>query len=221
VTAALGILGGTFDPIHCGHLALAREVMAATGLAAVHLIPAGVPPHRAVPEAPAADRLAMVRLAVSGHPGLVADGREIARPGPSYTLHTLAELRAEDPARPLALIIGADAFLGLPAWHRWRELFDLAHFVVVARPGIAFAGAPPPPLAQVWARRYRDDCGILSAATAGAIVRQPITPRPIAASDVRAALGRGDYDAVRGLLPPAVMAYIERHRLYRSAQDAT
>ena len=221
MTPALGILGGTFDPIHCGHLELAREVKAALGLAAVRLVPAGDPPHRGVPVAPAGERLAMVELAVADYPGLETDGREIARAGRSYTVLTLAELRAEDPARPLALIIGADAFLGLPTWHRWRELFDLAHFVVVARPGTAFEGAPPPPLLDVWTRRYTTDRGALSASPAGSIVRQAITPRPIAASQIRAALARGDIAAVRGLLPPAVLAYIERNRLYRPGQDAT
>jgi nicotinate-nucleotide adenylyltransferase len=221
MTPPLGILGGTFDPVHYGHLELAREVTAALGLAAVRLIPAGDPPHRVVPAAAAGDRLAMVELAVADYPGLTADGREIARAGRSYTVLTLAELRAEDPLRPLALIVGADAFLGLPTWHRWQELFDLAHFIVVARPGTAFAGAPPPPLAEQWARRYTADRHALAAAPAGAIVRQAITPRPIAASQIRAALSRGDVAAVRGLLPPAVLAYIERNRLYRPGQDAT
>ncbi len=218
---ALGILGGTFDPIHCGHVELAREVKSALGLAAVRLVPAGDPPHRVVPVASAGERLAMVQLAVADCPGLEADGREIARAGRSYTVLTLAELRAEDPARPLALIVGADAFLGLPTWHRWQEIFDLAHVIVVARPGTAFGGVPPPPLDETWTRRYTADPRALTASPAGSIVRQAITPRPIAASQVRAALARGDVAAVRGLLPPAVLAYIERNRLYRPGQDAT
>lgn len=221
MTPALGILGGTFDPIHCGHLELAREVKAALGLAAVRLIPAGDPPHRVVPVAPAGERLAMVELATGDCPGLTVDGREIVRAGRSYTVLTLAELRAEDPPRPLALIVGADAFLTLPTWHRWPELFELAHVVVVARPGIAFDGAPPPPLAQEWERRFTADRDALSASPAGAIVRQAITPWPIAASQIRARLSRGEFAAVRGLLPPAVLAYIERHRLYQTGQDAT
>ena len=221
MTPALGLLGGTFDPIHYGHLELAREVRAALDLAAVRLIPAGDPPHRVVPVASAGERLAMVELAVADYPGLAADGREIARAGRSYTVLTLAELRAEDPARPLALIVGADAFLGLPTWHRWQELFDLAHIVLVARPGTAFEGAPPPPLAREWERRYTADHRALSDAPAGSIVHQAITPRPIAASQIRAALARGDLAPVRGLLPPAVLAYIERNRLYRPGQDAT
>jgi len=218
----LGILGGTFDPIHCGHLELAREVMAAAGLAGVRLIPAGDPPHRSAPVAAATARLAMAELAVDGHPGLAVDAREVLRAGRSYTVATLEELRAEEVGdEPLALIVGADAFLGLPTWNRWRELWRLAHIIVVARPGTAFDGALPPELASEWALRYRAAPGALRAAPTGAIVRIDITPRPISASAIRAALARGDRAAVRGLLPPAVLAYIERNRLYRPGQDAT
>jgi len=110
----LGIFGGTFDPIHCGHLELARELRATLGFSAVRFIPAGDPPHRAAPVATAAHRLAMVELAVAGHQGLEVDAREIRRMGRSYTVPTLEELRNEVPSRSLALIVGADAFLGLP-----------------------------------------------------------------------------------------------------------
>ena len=140
----LGVFGGTFDPIHCGHLELARELRAALGFSAVRFIPAGDPPHRAAPVATAAHRLAMVELAIAGHPDLQVDAREILRPGRSYTVPTLEELRSEEPSRPLALIVGADAFLGLPTWHRWRELFALAHVVVVGRPGVTIEDALPP-----------------------------------------------------------------------------
>jgi nicotinate-nucleotide adenylyltransferase len=223
MTPALGILGGTFDPVHCGHVELARELRAALRLSAVRFIPAGDPPHRAAPVASAAHRLAMVELAVGGEPGLEVDAREIGRAGRSYTVPTLEELRREAPARPLALIVGADAFLGLPTWHRWRELFDLAHIVVVARPGIAFAEAMPPVLAGEWARRLKPDATALSAALAGAIVTQPITAHAISASSIRAMLARGSdgVAAARGLLPAAVLAYIDRNQLYRSRPDAT
>ena len=218
---ALGILGGTFDPIHYGHLELAREAMAAAGLAGVRLIPAGDPPHRGAPVASAIQRLAMAELAVADYRGLAVDPREIQRAGRSYTVPTLEELRAEDPARGLALIVGADAFLELPTWHRWRELFALAHVIVVARPGTAFDGNLPPALAPEWEQRCRTTPEALTAAPAGAILRVAITPRPISASAIRAAFARGDGAAVRGLLPPAVLAYIEPNRLYHPGQDAT
>jgi nicotinate-nucleotide adenylyltransferase len=225
MTAPLGLLGGTFDPIHYGHLELAREVRNVLGLAAVRLIPAGDPPHRAAPVASAAHRLAMVRLAVDGYPGLEVDDREIDRPGRSYTVLTLEELRAEDPQRPLALIVGADAFLGLPTWHRWTGLFDLTHVVVVARPGVALDDALPAALAADWARRRAIDPAALAAAPAGAIYVQPITPHAISATAIRAALAAGGPAATHAqigtLLPPAVLAYIDRNQLYRSRPDAT
>jgi nicotinate-nucleotide adenylyltransferase len=215
--APLGILGGTFDPIHCGHVELAREVRAALRLAAVRLIPAGDPPHRAAPVATAAQRLAMVELAIEGIPDLEADSREIDRPGRSFTVDTLASLRDEAPARPLALIVGADAFAGFPEWHRWRELFLLAHVVVVMRPGSTLEAALSPALAAEWAQRQSTDPASLQAQTAGAIFMQPITPHDMSASAIRSQLARGSAGiaAVRGLLPPAVLAYIDRNKLYR------
>jgi nicotinate-nucleotide adenylyltransferase len=217
---ALGILGGTFDPIHNGHVELAREVRAALGLAAVRLIPAGDPPHRAAPVATAAHRIEMVELAIEGIAGLEIDAREIDRPGRSYTVETLESLRAEAPERPLALIVGADAFIGLPTWHRWRDLFALAHIVVVARPGVAIDDAMPAAVAEEWMRRRTDDPGALAKSPAGHIFVQAITPHPISASSIRTALVDGNTNAVKGLLAPAVLAYIERNRLYRSRPDA-
>ncbi len=219
----LGIFGGTFDPIHCGHLALARELREGLGFSAVRFIPAGDPPHRAAPVATPAHRLAMVELAVAEHPCLEVDSREIRRTGRSYTVPTLEELRLEDPARPLGLIVGADAFLGLPTWRRWRELFDLAHVVVVARPGVALDDALPPELAQEWSQRFSRDAAALTSAPAGALILQSTTAHPISASAIRAQLAHGEAGiaAVRGLLPAAVLAYIDRNQLYRSRQDAT
>jgi nicotinate-nucleotide adenylyltransferase len=218
----LGVFGGTFDPIHCGHLELARELRTALGFAAVRFIPAGDPPHRAAPVATAAHRLAMVELAIAGHPDLQVDAREVVRPGRSYTVPTLEELRKEEPSRPLALIVGADAFLGLPTWHRWRELFALAHVVVVGRPGVTIADALPPELADEWSRRRCPDAAALGQTTAGSVLVQAVTAHPISASAIRVQLARGadGVAAVRSLLPAAVLAYIDRNQLYRSRPDA-
>ena len=222
--SVLGVFGGTFDPIHCGHLELARELRRSLALSAVRFIPAGDPPHRPAPSVSAAHRLAMVRLAVARHPGLEVDPREVARRGRSYTVTTLEELRDEDRGRNLALIVGADAFLGLPTWHRWRAIFELAHLVVVARPGVALAGHLSPQLALERSRRRCDDASVIFSQSAGAIIEPPITAHEISASAIRATLARRDANgtgAVRGLLPAAVLAYIERNRLYLPPQDAT
>jgi nicotinate-nucleotide adenylyltransferase len=216
-SAPLGLLGGTFDPVHYGHLHLADDVRAALALPEVRLIPAGDPPHRSAPHASASDRLAMLDVACAEFPGLVVDAREIHRSGKSYTVLTLEELRAEDSRRPLLWIIGADALLGLPAWHRWRELFDLAHLVVAERPGVSLDPALPKALVPEWRARLISDPALLRRRPFGAIYRQRVTPQPISASAIRAAIARGgdSVAAVRGLLPDSVLAYIGRYGLYR------
>ena len=218
----LGVFGGAFDPIHWGHLGLARELRAALRFSAVRFIPVGDPPHRAAPVATAAHRLAMVELAIAGYPDLQVDAREILRPGRSDTVPTLEELRSEEPSRPLALIVGADAFLGLPTWHRWREVFALAHVVVVGRPGVTIEDALPPALADEWSRRRCPDAAALGRTAAGSVLVQAVTAHPISASAIRAQLARGPdgVAAARGLLPAAVLAYIDRNQLYRSRPDA-
>jgi nicotinate-nucleotide adenylyltransferase len=133
--APIGIFGGTFDPIHYGHLRIAFELWQALRLAEVRLLPTGTPPHRTEIHADAALRLAMVQAAVADQPAFVVDDREVRRSGLSYSVDTLAELRNEYPERSLCLLLGMDAFLGLPNWHRWRELFDISHVVVAQRPG--------------------------------------------------------------------------------------
>lgn len=222
-SAPVAVLGGTFDPVHYGHLRFADEVRRALGLHEVRLIPARDPPHRDGPAASAADRLAMLQLGTAEFPGLVVDERELRRQGKSYTVSTLEELRREDALRPLWLLLGADAFRGLPAWHRWREIFALAHVVVVARPGIALAADLPEPLAAEWHERRTRDPAALFSTPAGAIFEERISPQPIAATKIRAQLARGDNgrSAVAGLLPPAVLAYIDQHHLYSMPKDAT
>jgi len=221
--APIGLLGGTFDPVHYGHLRAADDVRRALGLAEVRLVPAGDPPHRAAPSASAEQRLAMLDLAVAEFPGLVVDPREIARAGKSYTVLTLEELRAEVPSRPLVLIVGVDAFAGLPTWHRWREVFALAHVVVVTRPGTSVDEAIGGALGEEWVARATADPARLETTPAGAIYVQPIRPQPISATVIRRALAQGPAGVaeVRGLLPPAVLAYIDRNQLYRPRTDAT
>jgi nicotinate-nucleotide adenylyltransferase len=131
----LGIFGGTFDPIHYGHLRTVFEMLEVLNFDEVTLVPSGDPPHRGKTFADAEQRLEMVRVAVQGQPGFSVDDCELRRDGPSYTIDTLSTIREERPDVAVGLIVGMDAFLGLTSWHRWSEILDLAHLVVAHRPG--------------------------------------------------------------------------------------
>jgi nicotinate-nucleotide adenylyltransferase len=237
-TGVLGLLGGTFDPLHVAHLRLGLEAREVLGLAGVCLIPAGTPPLRAVPQCAASHRLAMVERALAGIPGFSVDPGEVlaaaGNPVPSYTVATLERQRRQHGAqRPLLLLLGADAFARLESWHRWRELFALAHIGVATRPGhdlkvpagtqSAGAGSlcvPGTPLrgqataldAEFAARR--GVAADLAGAPAGRIVPFAITALEISASAIRERLARGL--SVRYLVPDAVLDYIESHQLYRT-----
>lgn len=208
----IGVFGGTFDPVHHGHLRTALEVLEGCGLEQLRLVPAHVPPHRPQPRAPADLRLEMLRRAVAGEPRLVVDDRELRRGGPSYTVDTLAELRAEVGTRPLCLVLGADAFLGLPGWHRWRELPGLAHLVVVERPGTRLE--PDAALAGLLAGRRSPDAAALARSSAGLLWQQPVTPLDISASAIRALLASGGDP--RFLVPEAVRELLMASRCYPS-----
>jgi nicotinate-nucleotide adenylyltransferase len=210
----IGLLGGTFDPVHLGHLRLAEEAREALGLERVVWLPAGQPPHRRPPRVSGAHRLAMVRLAVAGNGGFAVDPAEVRAAAPSYTAVSLERLRAQfGPEQPLVLLMGADAFLGLPAWHRWRDLFALAHVAVASRPGYAIdAGTLPGALAEEFAARRRPDSASLGAAPSGAIVEFAITPLAVSASDIRDRVACAR--SVRYLIPDSVLDYIGRHSLY-------
>jgi nicotinate-nucleotide adenylyltransferase len=209
---AIGILGGTFDPIHFGHLRLAQEVADALSLTQIRFIPGGTPPHRALPQTPAGDRVAMVRLAIDGNPLFALDERETRRSGKSYTFDTLNELRAELGANcPLVLLMGADAFLGFETWHRWQEIFGLTHIAVAHRPGSGL-GEMPAALAREFAQRRTHDTQAVHRAAAGIIVEVPITALDISATAVRAMV-RAQRSA-NYLLPPAVIRHINTNRLF-------
>jgi nicotinate-nucleotide adenylyltransferase len=203
--APLLIYGGTFDPVHDGHVAIARGALEALGIERALLIPAGRPPHRAAPRASGPLRAAMLRAAFAGDPRLVVDERELQRDGPSWTVDTLAALRAElGAAQPLVLLLGADAFLGLPGWHRWQEIPRLAHLAVFARPGVSLApGSPdwppgiPAPLA---------DPRQLSERPAGDCVLLPAALSSVSSTELRAAFARGEQRPAG--MPPAVAALL-------------
>ena len=217
----LGVFGGTFDPVHFAHLRLAEEAADSLNLAQVRWIPAGQPACRGTPQVSAAQRLAMVRLAIAGNPRFELDSAEVddalidaART--SYTVPTLERLRQPQVCgaqRPLVLLVGADAFAGLNRWHRWSSLLDLAHIAVAHRPGFpveeaSLSGA----LAEVYRQRFSPDPAVLAAAPAGAIVSFAMTQLDVSATKVRALLSKRR--SVRYLVPDALVAYIQEHHLY-------
>ena len=210
----IGVFGGTFDPIHFGHLRLAEEMADALGLDRVLFIPAGQPPHRGAPRTAATHRLEMVRRAIAGNPRFVADAREVQRPQPSYTVDTLTALRAElGDAQPLWLLLGADAFLDLPSWHDWRRLFELANIAVAARPGAQLmqSDAIMEPLqGEVSQRLVADNRS--AAGPAGSVLLRATPPLDISATTIRDILARRG--SARYLLPDAVLDYIHEHQLY-------
>ena len=197
----LAIFGGTFDPVHIGHLRAAWEASEALD-AEVRIVPAKIPPHRPQPVASADERVAMLRAALAGQQRLQLDLRELERAGPSYTFDTLASLRQEiGDERPLVLLIGADAFAGLSDWHRWRELFDLAHVCVLTRP--AQIPAMPDALAAEVAARKTESVNGLRAAAAGKVLDMVVSALGISATRIRALLAEGR--APRWLVPQALI----------------
>jgi nicotinate-nucleotide adenylyltransferase len=203
--------GGTFDPVHAGHLAVATAAREAIG-ADVAFLPAADPPHRPAPGAGAEQRARMLELAIAGQPGFSVDRRELRRAGPSWTVDTLRGLRAErGPEAPLAWLVGADAFRGLTTWHEWRGLFDLAHFVVAVRPGHALE-ALPDALAGACAGRWLSHPGGLAERPAGGLFRLDMPLHPASATELRRRLRAGEPHG--GWLSASVAGFIERAGLY-------
>lgn len=196
----IGIFGGAFDPIHFGHLRTAFEMWQVLGLSELRFIPTGNPGHRDEPIADAGLRLAMVRAAVADQPGFVVDDREVRRTGVSYSVDTLAELRHENPELPLCLILGMDAFLGLPNWHRWREIVDLAHVIVAHRPG--WKAPTSGPLGEMMVDRGTGSVRDLHQKPAGHIHVHGVTQLEISSTDLRNIITTGRDP--RFLVPDAV-----------------
>lgn len=210
VARKVGILGGTFDPIHIGHLRGAIEVAEQLGLDELRLIPSARPPHRDTPEVSAQDRLAMVELAVAGLPPLLADDRELQRAQASYSIDTLESLRFELAAEDqLFLLLGWDAFCGLPSWHRWQQLLSHCHLLVLQRPDTD--GVLTPVLLELLATRQVSDAQALNGPS-GQILLLEQAPLAVSASHIRQLLGSGK--SARFLVPDSVLAYIHAHGLY-------
>lgn len=207
---ALGILGGTFDPIHLGHLRLALELYETLDLVKVHITPCYQPVHRKLPVASPAQRLAMVERAVADESALYADAREIQRQGPSYTIDTLLELQHEMPNTPLCLLVGIDAFLGFPSWHRWEEILEHAHIIIAHRPQYQLPSTGI--IADLITDRLQKEISYIHENIAGGILLRPITALEISASDIRKQIAMGRNP--RYLLPDGVYNYIKQNGTY-------
>lgn len=213
----IGVFGGTFDPVHYGHLRTALELVESLRLTEVRFLPCGTPPHRGPAEAPAEVRLAMVQAATEGHPRFVVDDRELHREGPSYSVDTLLDLRAEYPHRSLCLIVGMDAFLGLPKWYQWRQILQLAHVVVAHRPG--WRAPDMGPLGELLVDRGTGNVDDLHDARAGRIYIRAVTQLEISSSAVRSIVAAGSDP--RFLLPDPVRSIIRDAGCYaRSPEEA-
>jgi nicotinate-nucleotide adenylyltransferase len=213
----IGVLGGTFNPIHFGHLRPALEITEALQLREMRLIPSALPPHREVPEVDAQQRLRLVQLAAVGEPRFVVDDRELRREGPSYTVDTLISLRRELGDEAIGLVIGMDAFLFLHTWHRWEQLIDLAHFIVMQRPGhyspALYRKKMHADVRALVEQRLVVQAGQLHNTSCGGIWFQAVSQLDISATNIRAMIKAGH--SARYLTPEAVWDSIEKNRLYR------
>lgn len=208
----IGIFGGTFDPIHYGHLRSAFELLQALSFDQVRFIPCGDPPHRGMTFADAELRYRLVDVATAGQDGFVSDDRELRRDGPSYSIDTLIGLRGEFPDRSLCLIVGMDAFLGLLKWHRWDEILDFAHIVVAHRPG--WRAPDMGPLGELISEHGTHRAADLHEATQGRIHIHAVTQLEIASTEIRELIAAGRDP--RFLMPDAVRDVIEETGIYMS-----
>ena len=209
----LAILGGTFDPVHYGHLRCGEEARQKLGLKRLLLLPAGKPPHRGPPQATTEQRLDMLRLALDEFPYLQLDDRETRREGPSYMVETLAEFRRENPDKPLMLLLGQDAANLLHTWFDWKRLFSLAHIVILTRPGsvVDYGDLLSAELDQ----RLTGDMSLMRSSLAGKVMPVEVGLVDVSATDIKLMLSRGR--SPDSMLPPTVLEYIKKNRLYLSS----
>lgn len=198
----IGIFGGTFDPVHLGHLRAALEVFEALALDEMRFLPCRVPPHRETPVAPAEERLEMVRLAIAGESRFTLDTRELEREGPSYSVDTLASLRTELPEAALYLLMGMDQFQAITTWYRWEAIPAQAHIVVLHRPG--WSRPQTDALPALLAQAVEAGVERLQTARSGAVAFVPITPLDISSTAIREMVGAGR--DIRYLVPDSVRA---------------
>ncbi|MBR7887830.1 nicotinate-nucleotide adenylyltransferase [Marinomonas sp. A79] len=211
-TSGLAIMGGTFDPVHNGHLRTAVEILDRYGYSTLKLVPCYQPVHKGQPGVSASQRLEMVKLAISGDVRLSVDAREIDREGPSYTVDTLRDIRAEiGPDEPLIMVLGMDSFLSLPTWYDWSTLIEYAHLLIVSRPGWE-----PDLISELSAfceKHRAASSHELQCAPSGRIWFETLTPLGISSSMIRSLAHKNE--SIAYLLPEPVQEYIEQHQLYR------
>ena len=213
MTEKIGILGGTFDPIHFGHLRPALDVAEQLDLDCLRLIPCAVPPHKAQPYATAQQRVAMLQLAIKNDERFVVDDRELHREGPSYTVDTLVSLRQEFPENPLYLLLGTDALVSIQTWHNWQQLLDLAHIVVMQRPGETLAMSDE--LTHWYKQHLVSDESQNN--VAGSVWPVDVTQLAISATKIRENMAKGLKP--KFLMPEPVINLIEMLGLYRSRNE--
>ena len=210
----IGLLGGTFNPIHFGHLRMAQELVEALNLTEVRFIPSANPPHKNQPSVSAKERAAMVQLAVADNPLFKLDTRELNRDGASYTIDTLISLREELGNNvALCLVMGSDAFAKLDSWHRWQELLKYCHIILVQRPNKLAQTKLPDDLTALLHDNYTENIDDLAQKSAGYIHMQAITAQDISATNIRKRLAIGK--SVKYLAPDNVLAYIQQQHLYK------
>ncbi|BCM25794.1 nicotinate-nucleotide adenylyltransferase [Methyloradius palustris] len=209
----IGMMGGTFDPIHFGHLRMAQEISDLLALSRVHFIPSATPPHKTQTTVSAKHRTAMVNLAIADNPQFKLDLRELEREGASYSIDTLHSLRAElGDEVSICLLLGSDAFIKLNTWHRWNELLNVCHIVLVQRPHTNIQEALPEELQAVLHNHYSEHIEDLSLTPSGHITMQPITALDISATAIREDIKHGR--SLRYLMPEPVISYIQSNQLY-------
>ena len=210
--SAIGILGGTFNPIHFGHLRLGQELADGLSLDEVRFIPAASPPHKDTPTISAEHRSAMVRLAIAGNPAFIIDERELHRPGASYTIDTLLSLR-EELGRHISMILfmGSDTFTLFNTWHRWEEIIQHCHIAMVQRPQASKAMLPAI-LEDFLHDHYTENGDDLHGSPAGFITMRQITALGISSTAIRSTFHHSD--SARYLMPDSVIDYIKMHQLY-------
>jgi nicotinate-nucleotide adenylyltransferase len=206
----IGILGGSFDPVHYGHLRPALEVQQSLGLDEIRLVPSHVPPHRPQAQASPQQRVAMLNAAAENYPVFKVDTREFDREGPSYTLDTLISLREEMAGVTLCLLVGMDAFQGLASWHRWHELTDYCHLIVMDRPGAQLPEQGE--LADFIRLRRIMDVGKLGTQSSGLLYFHPVSQLEISATAIRKLLNSGGDAGF--LLPERVLDIVRSEGLY-------